>query len=713
MSDAWTVISQDTVEGREISSAPQPELQNTLRSSLEKSAMAGIWQRVDPYLLWAVLNGSQGWGPKTDSWAVVIQLDKQVTAQKFAAGQWSDHSEVTAPKDWKAWCQVPDWYGKPPTGIEASTFLTAYIGQRFLQELAQDKTALSKIVRRFSLSWCPKAPQADTQKEQTGQSHGAAGPKSSPKVVVGIIDDGIAFAHRRFRDRHRRSRVLAFWNQLVAAGSPSAQGTGAVPYGREILQGNIDDLLTRHSADAFLDEDALYVEAGQKDVGRRGRHGTHVMDLACGHDPSDSDYAPPIVAVQLPRDVTLNTAGHLLSQPVLDGLRYIVDRASLGSTTNGGGQASPPVVVNLSYGIHGGPHDGSSLLEEGMDELIRLSKGRLAIVIAGGNSQLSRCHATIDLDPNGASKTLRWRVPADHPSPTFLEIWLPHPNSSNPNPEIELTLETPEGSSQLVGPGQLAVYGNPLKPVATMSYHRAQGSLFAKRDMILIALAPTRRMGGADPAAPAGHWTLKFVNNSAVACTVNAWIERTDAPYGFARTGPQSRFEDPAYEAFDSLGRIIEEDPPRPPSAVRRAGTLNGIATGTETIVAGAAAGVSGGISRHPKAARYAASGPGVGSNPRTGPDVASESDAGPAHRGVIAAGTRSAAAVTLDGSSIAAPRVTRSIAARIAANDLTAFGRSDAHALINPPPAQSQAPRLGNGVVKPANDGRSSRLKP
>ena len=144
----------------------------------------------------------------------------------------------------------------------------------------------------------------------------ARGPRTPPAarkfsrcaVVVGVIDDGIAFAHERFRNPGNTSRVEYVWLQDGDYGGPPD-----LPYGREIAKAGghgvkgIDSLLADCTHAGSVDEDELYRCAGALGFGpddrgalaRRAAHGTHVMDLACGYDPGKAPERP-IVAVQLP-----------------------------------------------------------------------------------------------------------------------------------------------------------------------------------------------------------------------------------------------------------------------------------------------------------------------------------------------------------------------------------------------------------------------------
>ena len=53
-------------------------------------------------------------------------------------------------------------------------------------------------------------------------------------------------------------------------------------------------------------------------------------------------------------------------------------------------KAHTPLAVNISYGTFAGPHDGSSLLESALDELLAMGRKNFAIVLAAGNARRER-----------------------------------------------------------------------------------------------------------------------------------------------------------------------------------------------------------------------------------------------------------------------------------------------------------------------------------
>ena len=147
------------------------------------------------------------------------------------------------------------------------------------------------------------------------------------------------------------------------------------------------------------------------------------MDIACGIDLAKvQSNSPYLIGVQLPKGVTKGTSGGLLTPAALDAMHFILNRADQIASDESTG--SLPVVVNLSYGIIAGPHDGSSLLERAIDQLIATRPTALRVVLPAGNYYLSRCHAQFDLAA-GASKVLRWRIQPDDKAESAVDVWLP------------------------------------------------------------------------------------------------------------------------------------------------------------------------------------------------------------------------------------------------------------------------------------------------
>ena len=512
-------------------------------------------------------------------------------------------------------------------------------------------------------------------------------PKAEGTVVVGIIDDALAFAHERFRIG-RATRVEYIWLQdgvHPPPGAPAFSGTPPVSYGVELAKADqgaykgIDWMLASCSRAGVIDEDEVYRRTGLIDFRRAGHkaaawriaHGTHVMDLACGADPATVADNRPTVCVQLPAMTTADTSGGDLHTYALDAIEYILLRAD--AIASARGVAHLPVVINFSYGMIGGPHDGTSELEMAIDAIVDWRKNvvgaPLEIVLPAGNSHLSRCHAMVAFERESEEVELAWRVLPDDRTSSFLEIWLPYrPPEDGIASRVEITLVTPGGLvlAPPIGEDPTWIYEWPSgAPVCAARYVFVPAD--TDRGMFLVTLAPTFSVDATVPTAPCGTWKVRLRNTGMpLGEPIQLWVRRDDTLYGHPRRGRQSHFDAPCYKRFDHMGRPEESDQPGCP--VQRARLLNAIATGDEPVVIGAF------LRREMAPTPYTAAGPvtpprGTGTANRDGPDALTVGDDSRVLHGVLAAGSRSGSVVAMNGTSVAAPQITREIATLMAKN--------------------------------------------
>lgn len=458
----------------------------------------------------------------------------------------------------------------------------------------------------------------------------STGPSKQP-LLAAVLDDGCAFANARFM-LGAQPRVLWLWNQeaTASAGAPlfGAYGPGAgsdFMYGRQWSRPALHSLITSSGGQA-----QAYAAAELASLRHAAAHGPHVSDLLCGREPWD------LVFVQFPRAGIDDPSGLWLKRYAIDGLNYVLDCA---------GPATAQVVVNLSWGPQTGPHDGKSLLERAIDEMVALqaAQGReLIVAVPAGNSFASQGHAQL---PFGSGGSVRWIVPPDGHMPAFLEVWWPKCVALG---DVKLRVRPPFGPAIDLTPG--LNLPAPLRWAALLLPTPDSGP------MALLVVHPTELD---DPSLRGlhGSWTLEFDRPShAVAGDVHVYVARADHNMGARRRASASWLSDDALEAqrFVSAARRHDE---AAGSVVRRGGTLNGLATGAATKVA---AGFRfGDFSMAP----YSSSGRSRGSRP--GPDYACVTDQSALVRGVRAAGVRSGTVVRLVGTSTAAPQL-----ARILAND-------------------------------------------
>lgn len=534
-------------------------------------------------------------------------------------------------------------------------------------------------------------------------------------TIMAIIDDGIPFAHRNFRDAEgRRTRVEFCWQQSACV-DPDRK---TVLFGREYMREDIERLVAQFGDD----EDRLYHAAGATSdaddfgnlLGHHATHGAHVMNLATGYDPAHEGEPPEdirIIAVQLPNSVTMDTSGFGMDMYVLAAFHYIFNRADI--IRDMYEVPDPRLVINFSYGYTGGRHDGGTELEAAINELIELRRGGdrgapTALVLAAGNTFLDRLHAEIgqnDFQRTGAVE-LPWRMQPNSRTPAYLELWF-WANYEPPNPPFSIELRDPSGTivqlkdrhggyetSMQIGADDptfnfgdpirlrsvLNRHGNVIGQISADSHRDDGGNPSAKTEdgkntgrwRALIVIAPTEPENARLPGADAGRWTVILRRRPevpAIDYPIRCWIQRATDFESFRSGSRQSYFDDIAYEAtrFAPDGDHSEEDSKEEAlkTPVKRFGSLNGLATGkTSLVVAGyrLGAGLRSSLDCA-RPARYSAAGPLKHHEVGEKVDCSSMSDRSRALPGTISTGVRSGSRSFLQGTSAAAPFVARQLA--------------------------------------------------
>jgi hypothetical protein len=635
----------------------------------DAGAYHAVWG-LDPRAEWLLGPGLADFlpGGEDQPFPFILHVDSVETAEYFNA-------LVAAHRVF-----IPQFEGGDPKPLESGDIVTAFADKAFFQGLAEHEASTAPLLKQIQFS----LPMPDPLR-RLGWMPGLAAPRFKPPVVtprlrpwgpgtviMAVIDDGIAFAHERFRRAPLETRIEYFWRQ---GGELLADATA--PYGREWNKEEIDALLRKH---ADHEEDAIYREAGLLDYSRptpkplalRLAHGTHVLDLAAGESPACARDDRPIIAVQLPTAATSDASGANLENAVEDALYYIRARAKL---LAGGGPALP-VVVNFSYATQTGPHDGTSPLETLIDRLVLAEELPMRVVLPAGNGHGARCHAEADFQASPLID-LPWRVLPDDQTPSTVQIWMPHAGDLPPTPSrMELSVVTPAGEESLWLSEQsgawMALYDRG-HIIGRVEYRFAP--LPTARGVFTVTLQPTARLLPAEAGAlgiqvaPHGVWRIRMRNLSLSGPDwPKLWIARDDVVPGYPRRGRQSYFDHDGYVRFDAQGRPTEADPQPPTCPVRRTHMMNGLGTGQQCLMAG------GFVHRAYRVAAYSAGGPAVpNARHRKGtaiplkPAAALVSEDTGVHVGVLAAGTRSGVRLPMGGTSVAAPRLARWVARQLA----------------------------------------------
>jgi subtilisin family serine protease len=311
-------------------------------------------------------------------------------------------------------------------------------------------------------------------------------------AVVGVIDVGCDFAHQNFRRRDGATRILALWNQAGRSGPGSPFGYGSV-----YDQARIDRAL--RSADP-------YRTLGYR-PGRRA-HGTHVLDVAAGNglgtgNPGLAPEADILFVHVAASDGTGEepAAGRSSGDSVqlLEALRFIFDQAG-----------ARPCVVNISLAAAGGPRDGTSLVEQGIDAMLRQGTGR-AVVIAAANAYDDGSHAS-GVVPRQGTVELGWDV-ADAETGSELELWY------GSEDELSVELIDPAGKSLgQVEPGQTARARDDRGRPAVFVAHRRKDP--NNGDNVIGVFL--------EKGAPVGLWRLRLFGRKVKEGRFHAWLERDD-----------------------------------------------------------------------------------------------------------------------------------------------------------------------------------------
>ncbi len=316
-------------------------------------------------------------------------------------------------------------------------------------------------------------------------------------VVVGIVDWGLDVDHPNLVRSDGTTRLLALWDQRSRrrrAGRRSPQ-----PYGYGLVHTRADIDRALRSGTPFR---TLGYHAADADRGG-GSHGAHVTDIAAGNGTvGQAGVAPAadLVFVHLAARGTGGLATMGDSVRLLEAVDFIARTAG-----------DRPWVINLSMGQMGGPHDGSGLVEQALDELLAAAPGRF-VVQSGGNYYRARTHAAGAVGA-GRRRVLRFVVDPADVTGNELEIWY------GGTDELTVRIDPPGSTgASAVLLGQTADVRAGGRVVGRI-YHRAFDP--NNGDHHIDAFL--------HPGAPAGEWRVTLEGRRVGSGRYDAWLERDEA----------------------------------------------------------------------------------------------------------------------------------------------------------------------------------------
>lgn len=590
-------------------------------------------------------------------------------------------------------------------GLQHTRFVTGFVSRTGLRRLVHavaDGTAC-----RFTLQESRRTPHRRAANDLMDRDGSTAVPytesdssedSSATGTFLGIVDDGLPL-DRVHGAITRAGGSAHFWDQGwrrpgmrsgagVQPGSPPDDdpfwrpawdfwlnpvlpGLGPLITARGFFYGRRLKAVPPSQPAMSSGGGTLYASRGYFTPVPRRSHGAAVLGLmapwiaAANGATRWPSHISALAMVQLPTATVEDTSGGSLAARVLDGLRYVLWQEE--TSRPGKDAQARPVVVNASYGVHAGPHDGTSMFERALLEMLD-DHPHLHVVLPAGNAARAGCHARRTLEPlgrGGDCATLKLQVPPDHRHDSFVEFWMPA------GAEIELTIQPP-GSRQAhairLGEARAMVYreartGGETLSLAFAAVYPAESALGTAGRMLLLAIGATRRLPperwgdilGPNRlprravAAPSGLWTLQIHNRGAQATVVDAWVERSDAPPDHDVGSRQAFFPDSCNEQLRQ-GNATPE------------GTLNGIATAVHPQLH-----VIGAMRLDGTLSAYSAAGPARVATGRHAPDDVAPADASRALPGLRSIGLTDGAVERINGTSAACAVYTRALALQLA----------------------------------------------
>lgn len=192
-------------------------------------------------------------------------------------------------------------------------------------------------------------------------------------VVVGIIDEGFDYTHPNFYDPvTKKSRISRVWNQTY---DEAEEGLGLTPpagynYGMEIV--NLGEIIKNINANEYNNANKkFYVSDATGEI-----HGTHTAGIATGSGWGTNGKYQGIAPKA---EIVMVAYRSIASANIVDAIQYIFKYAA---------SVHKPAVINLSAGTIVGPHDGTSLLCQGINNLT--GEGKIMVNAAGNDGAQER-----------------------------------------------------------------------------------------------------------------------------------------------------------------------------------------------------------------------------------------------------------------------------------------------------------------------------------
>lgn len=297
-------------------------------------------------------------------------------------------------------------------------------------------------------------------------------------VLVGIVDSGIDLANPDFRNEDGMTRVAALWDQAD----------------REYTAKEINDFLNAEGTGQPAVQQPLSADSSG--------HGTAVAGIAAGNGRGSEGRryrgAAPESELVIVKMKSPQPGGFPRTTELMTGVDYLIRKAQ---------EMRMPVAVNISFGNTYGPHDGSSLVEQYLNDVSAIWKN--VICIGTGNEGTAAGHAAGIVSDE--EETVQELAVQEREQPFGLQIWKSYTD------EIDISIISPAGEQAgpfrektgaqryLTGSTELLVYYGEPKP-------------YSVRQEIFIAFLPMRDY------VDSGVWQIVLTPRLIVAGTYQMWL---------------------------------------------------------------------------------------------------------------------------------------------------------------------------------------------
>ena len=397
------------------------------------------------------------------------------------------------------------------------------------------RAATSGLLQAIELgrSWRPHLDFA-VPEAKLDSLYGSKGRFTGRGVTVGVIDlAALDFYHPDFRGAYGTTRVRFLWDQTLyaVAGEKSPPAGGQLPnfmlgvancYGVEYTAADIDAELAHYQPGITPAYQLVRHAPPPPPLSSRDGHGTAVTGCAAGNGAANAGRyrggAPEtdIIYVRVAALDPLGATGD--HTQILEAFAYVFARADL---------LGQPFVVNMSLGDLQGPHDGTSLGERFLDNLLT-SPGR-AITLAAGNWNGDWRHA-IGVTVLGQDTNVQFEFGGGARVSDAIDLWYPGPDRLEASLLVQ---DPPHGPDTLVLgpvlPGQLqeVTLANGVK-IALNSGLGALGAAGNGDNHIAITFSVPLGQ-----RLPKGVWTLRLHGSSVTTGGFQAWLDRNNPAANF------------------------------------------------------------------------------------------------------------------------------------------------------------------------------------